>query len=316
MQPYQHFTLKERESLAEKLREGKSFREIARELNRSPSTISREVKRNWSKKKHRYHPVRATICYIIRRKKCVRKPRLADERTRAFVIKGLENYWSPEVISQRWRMEHPGIPLSQGTIYRALKSKQLKGFCAKTHLRRRGKRKNNRNTQTIHPVNTIHSRPEIVTLRKRLGDLEGDTVYGAIGCGYAVTLVDRTSRMLYAAVSKSRDSGLIAEVFEEALNGESVKTITLDRGSEFAKFPEIEKALGATIYFCDPHSPWQRPSNENTNGLLRFFFPKGTDFNAVDPDYFQLVVNLINNRPRKCLGWLSPVEFLRDFCCT
>ena len=316
MQPYQHFTLSERESLAEKLREGKSFRKIAQELGRSPSTISREIKRNWSRKKNRYHPWRATICYLHRRKRCVRKPRLDDEAALSFVTEGLQKFWSPEIISQRWAMEHPGVPLSHSTIYRALKSKQIKGFSAKTHLRRRGKRKNKRNTQTIKPVHTIHDRPEIVATRTRLGDLEGDTVYGAIGKGCAVTAVDRTSRMLYAALSASRDSCLIVEAFNEALEGQTVETLTLDNGSEFAKFQEIEQMLDCTIYFCDPHSPWQRPSNENINGLLRFFFPKGTDFNAVDPDFFQRIVSLINNRPRKCLGWRSPVEFLSAKCCT
>ena len=111
MQPYQHFTLSERESLAEKIKEGKGVRQIARELDRSPSSISREIKRNWSKKRNRYHPWRATICYLQRRKNCVRKPRLADQEAYDFVKESLEKYWSPEIISQRWAMEHPGVPL-------------------------------------------------------------------------------------------------------------------------------------------------------------------------------------------------------------
>jgi len=245
----------------------------------------------------------------------VRKPRLADEAALDFVKEGLEKFWSPETISERWAREHPGVPLSHSTIYRALKSKRIKGFSAKTHLRRRGKRKNKRNTQTIQPVHTIHDRPEIAALRQRLGDMEGDTICGAKNRSYAVTVVDRTSRMLYAALCASGCSGHISEAFSAALDGQTVETLTLDRGSEFAAFPEIEKNLGATIYFCDPHSPWQRPTNENTNGLLRFFFPKGTDLNNVDPKDFQNAVSLINNRPRKCLGWLSPVEFLKK-CCT
>jgi IS30 family transposase len=315
MQPYQHYTLSERESLAEKIKEGKSMRQIARELGRSPSSVSREIKRNWSQKRNRYSPWGATVKYIQRRKKCVRKPRLADEETRGFVTKGLESYWSPEIISARWAMEHPGVTLCHSTIYRALKRKKLKGFSAKTHLRRHGKRQNHHNSQTIHPEHTIHERPEAAALRQRLGDMEGDTVYGGVGKGCAVTVVDRMSRVLYAALSPSRDSGLIAEAFDEALNGAAVNTLTLDNGSEFAKFPEIEKNLGTTVYFCDKHSPWQRPTNENTNGLLRFFFPKGTDFTAVDRDHFQHVLALINNRPRKCLGWLSPLEFFSAKCC-
>ena len=259
MQSYQHFTLSERESLAQMRKEGKSFRAIGAVLGKDGSACCREFNRNQNIDKG-YSPWGATVKYILRRKKCVRKLR-------------------------------------------------------RTHLRRRGKRKNRRNTQVIRPERTIHDRPEIAALRQRLGDLEGDTVYGAVGKGCAVTVVDRRSRMLYAALSASRDSSLIAQAFAEALDGQPAETLTLDRGTEFAEFKRIEQNLGAPIYFCDPHSPWQRPSNENINDLLRFFFPKGTDFNAVDRDYFHYVLCLINNRPRKCLGWLSPVEFLKK-CCT
>jgi IS30 family transposase len=315
MQPYQHFTLSERESLAEKIKEGKGVRQIARELGRNPSSVSREIKRNWSKKKNRYHPIRATICYLHRRKRCVRKPRLADEEAYKFVTEGLQKFWSPEIISRRWAMEHPGVPLCHSTIYRALRAKRLKGFSCKTHLRRHGKRKNSHKSQSIHPEHTIHDRPEIAALRQRLGDMEGDTVCGAKNRSYVVTVVDRTSRMLYAAISAGSNSDHIAQAFSAALGGQTVETLTLDRGREFAKFKDIEQILDATIYFCDPHSPWQRPTNENTNGLLRFFFPKGTDWDVVDPQLFLHAVSLINNRPRKCLGWLSPVEFLK-MCCS
>ena len=314
MQSYQHFTLSERESLAEMRREGKSFSEIGEKLGKHRSSCWRE----WDRNKNRdgdYFPWGATLKHLTRRKKSVRKPRLADEAAYKFVTESLEKFWSPEVISKRWRMEHPDIPLCHSTIYRALKRKQVKGFSAKTHLRRRGKRKNRHNSQTIQPEHTIHDRPEVAALRERLGDMEGDTVYGAIGKGCAVTAVDRMSRMLFAAISPSRDSNLIAEAFGKALEGQTVETLTLDRGAEFAGFKKIEQILSTTSYFCDPHSPWQRPTNENTNGILRFFYPKGTDFTAVDDEAFAHVLSLINNRPRKCLGWLSPVEFLKN-CCT
>ena len=316
MQPYQHFTLSERESLAVKLSEGKSVRQIARDLDRSPSTISREIKRNWSKQENRYHPWGATIKYLVRRKACIRKPRLADEITRDFVTAGLDQFWSPEIISARWEKAHPGIPLSHVTIYRALKRGQLPGYTPKTYLRRRGRRKNSHQSNTIHPVHTIHDRPLEVNLRQRLGDLEGDTVYGAIGKGCAVTLVDRASRFLYAARCESREKGLIVQAFEKALGNTSVESITLDNGSEFASFTQIEANHKTTVYFADPHSPWQRGSNENINDLLRFFFPKGTNFHAVTDEEFDRAILLINNRPRKCLGWLSPMEFISSKCCT
>jgi len=296
-------------------KEGKSLRAIACSLGRNVSSISREVKRNQNKDTS-YNSWRATTLYIVRRKKCKRRPRLSDEATYAFVRNGLDQYWSPEIISQRWRIENPNIPLGHTTIYRALKCKQLVGYERKTHLRRRGKQKHNHNTQVIYPVHTIHDRPIEVENRERLGDMEGDTVYGAIGKGCAVTAVDRKSRMLYASLCASRNSSLIANAFTDAFNGANVESLTLDNGSEFAKFSEIEENLNTTIYFADPHSPWQRGSNENINGLLRFFYPKGTNFTAVHKEDFQNVIAIINNRPRKCLGWLSPIEFISAKCCT
>jgi len=314
MQSYQHFTLEERESLSQMLKEKKSLRKIAVVLNRNVSSISRELKRNRNKNQS-YHPWRATVLYICRRKTCKRKPRLSDEKALEFVKHGLNRYWSPEIIAQRWRMEYPDVPLSHTTIYRALKRKQIEGYSPQKHLRRRGRRKNLRG-YTLHPVHTIHDRPSEAENRRRMGDLEGDTVYGAIGKGCVLTAVDRKSRMLYASLSASRDSSLIVDAFRKALTGVKVESITLDNGSEFAKFADIEKNHETTVYFADPHSPWQRGSNENINGLLRFFYPKGTDFTAVSEEDFQYVIALINNRPRKCLGWLSPLEFISNKCCS
>jgi IS30 family transposase len=315
MQPYQHFTLEERESLQEMLSEGKSLRAIALALGRNVSSVSREIKRNRNKNGS-YHPWRATTLYIVRRKKCRRKPRLADQEVNKFVKEALDQYWSPEIVSQRWRKERPEAPLSHSTIYRALKQGLLPGYTRKTHLRRRGKQKHNHTTQVIYPVHTIHDRPEIVDARGRLGDMEGDTVSGAIGKGCVVTAIDRKSRMLYAAISQSRNSSQVAQAFARAFDGIKVNSLTLDRGSEFAKFVEIEQNLQTTVFFADPHAPWQRPSNENINGLLRFSYPKGTDFTSVQNEDFQHILALINNRPRKCLGWLSPLEFISSKYCT
>jgi len=254
--------------------------------------------------------------YLHRRKRCRRKPRLADKVARQFVQEGLDRYWSPEIISQRWRMAHPETPLCHATIYRALKRKELPGYSRKTHLRRRGKRKNVHNTKVIYPVHTIDDRPEIANLRGRLGDMEGDTVYGGINKGVAVTAVDRQSRMLYAALCRSRDSKFIEAAFAAAFGDAKVESLTLDNGSEFARFADIEQNHNTTVYFAAPRSPWQRGSVENINDLLRFFYPKGTDFNAVDNNAFDHVLFLINSRPRKCLGWLSPLEFLSASRCT
>ena len=315
MKSYTHFTLSERECLAEKLKEGKSYRQIAKEMGRSPSTISREVKRNYSKRAQRYHPWRATILYIIRRKNCRPKnkveiyPELLD-----YLVNCLKQYWSPEQISARSE-----VKISTSTIYRLIKQNRLPHIKESTHLRRRGKcKKRGKDSSTIKPEHTIHERPIECEEKSRIGDFEGDTVLGSHGKGCIVTLVDRKSKFLVASLSKDKSSESVRKAIQNAFKMMSVpiKTLTLDRGPEFALFREIEKDINATVYFADPHAPWQRGLNENTNDIIRFFFPKGCNFKKVSEEELQNVVSLINSRPRKCLGFLSPYEFLSAKCCT
>ena len=321
MQSYTHFTLSEREILLEKLKEGKSLRAIAKELGRNVSSISRELERNKNHSPHnkrKYHPWHATILYILRRKRCKRKYVLeTNEKLKFFVINGLAQYWSPEIISARWRMS--GGTLSHSTIYACLRRNALEsyGYTRKTHLIRKGKKKNGAR-QTIHPEHSIADRPTAANERSRFGDWEGDTIYGGLGKGFLLTCVDRKSRILLASIAKDKYNTTINAAFSDAFrkNILPIHTITLDNGSEFGAFRELENILGTTIYFANPHSPWQRGSNENVNGLLRFFFPKGVDFKATTPEFVDHVISLINNRPRKCLGWLSPFEFISSKCCT
>ena len=320
MKSYNHFTLFEREFLQKSLEFGKSFRNIAKSLGRSPSSISREVKRNWSKKKKRYHPWRAQVAYMVRRKNCHRKYVLfKNNDILEFTLKGLKQFWSPEVIAGRWNKEHD-VKLGFRSIYRAVRKNLLPGIDPKTHFRRRGKRTVNQvKSYTTYFEPSIHQRPRIVEERGRIGDFEGDTVYGSVGKGYLVTAIDRKSRYLIAAIAEDKSIEKTNKAFEEAFKTlpkeTPIKTMTLDNGSEFVGFREIEKRVGIEIYFADTHSPWQRGSNENINGVLRFFFPKGTNFKEVTTQQLHEVVELINNRPRKCLDFLSPKEFLLK-CCT
>ena len=318
---YTHFTLTERYSLQQLLNEEKSFREIARILGRSPSTISREVKRNWSKKKNRYNPWRATTLYIIRRKKCVRQSVIQpNTKLYRFIVKGLKKLWSPETIAEKAKRK--GYSISFSTIYSAVKAGVFSGITPKTHLRRRGKKPNTKrgNRATIHPEHTIHDRPSEANDRSRFGDWEGDTVCGAKNKSCLVTQVDRKSRLLAAAISSNHTKEAVRKATKRAFElleiDIPVLTMTLDNGSEFADFKGIEEDLDTTIYFADPHSPWQRGSNENMNDIIRFFFPKGTDFSLVSEDQLMEVVNLINSRPRKCLDYFSPIEFFSKKCCT
>ncbi len=315
MRSYTHLTLSEREYLEEKLKEEKSLRWIAAALGRSPSTISRELKRNWSKKKNRYHHWNANNCYKYRRKNCHRKNNLTKNPAAfAYVLEKLLLYWSPEIIAGKWNEEHED-KISLRSIYRAVRAGAFPGIKPSTHFRRKGKRyANQKKSYTRYFDSSIHDREEIVDQRERLGDYEGDTVYGSVGKGYLITCVDRTSRFTVAAIAKDKTVQSTNEAFIAAFQKTSVRpiTLTLDNGTEFLGFKDLELALGTKVYFADAHSPWQRGSNENVNGLIRFFFPRGTDFTKVTDLQLDAVLDLINNRPRKCLNFLSPIEFINN----
>lgn len=325
MLSYTHFTLEERKYLQKLLSENLSMRKIAVILERSPSTISREIKRNKAKyKPHRkpdnpywYNHWRAHTLYIHRRREHIRPALLPGSMEWNYIISGLEKYWSPEAICGRWHKEHPDRkPLCASTIYRYIRLKKFPKIKAKTHLRRRGKRILNPkpNYNTIQPDRIIPQWPEEIRRRARIGDWEGDTVYGGVGKGLLVTQVDRKSRFLRAGLLEKREAVLTKEVICRILKGLPVNSISLDNGSEFSEFRTLEAELDTEVYFAEPHKPWQRGTNENTNDLLRFFFPKGFDFHAITQEVVDYVVELINNRPKKCLGWRTPAEVFFDEC--
>lgn len=311
MKPYHHFTQKERESIYLLLKQGKKVSVIANELGRNKSSVSREISRNCNKATGDYHPFEAEEQYKQRRKKCRRKYRIRKRlKLYQYICEKLKQYWSPEIIACMWNQNNEKKRISFSTIYNALKRNVFTGITPKTHLRRRGKKKYGKRNKfnTIQPEHTIHERPEQANIRARVNDWEGDTVRSSPGKGCLVTYVDRKSRKLIAAKSNDMSSKSILEATKKAFKGIQAKTITLDNGSEFALFKDIEKELNTTVYFADPHSPWQRGSNENTNGLLRFFFPRGFDFRTLTDEKLQEIVDLINNRPKLCLDLLSPNE--------
>ena len=306
---YKHFTLEEREYLQLLLEKSYGVRKAAQALGRDPSSVSREIRRNKSSKG--YNHWRAHSLSIERRRKSHPMKRLAENsELGAYVREKLNLFWSPECIAEMWSRSHPDDRVGFITIYRWLKKGKLEGFSRKTHLRRRGKKIQTRkaNYNTIHPDRLISEWPEEIKKRVRPGDWEGDTVYGGTGKGFIVTLVDRESRFLCSALIKSRSPRETKESIIKALKGKKVSSLSLDNGSEFSLFRELEKELKAPVYFAKPHAPWQRGSNENMNGLLRFFFPKGCDFLSCTEEELQTVVDLVNNRPRKCLGWKTPAQ--------
>ena len=316
---YTHFTLEERKYLQQLLSEGLSFRKIAAILERSPSTISREVKRNKAKyrphgqsdNKYWYNHWRAHNLYIRRRREQTRAALEPDTDQWDYIVAGLKSFWSPEEICGRWSKVFPTEkPLCVSTLYRYIKSGKFPGITAKKYLRRRGKRilPRDSNYNSIQPDRIIPEWPDAIRNRIRIGDWEGDTVYGGVGKGLIVSLVDRKTRLLRIGLLKSRTAEDTRLVIEKLLKGLPVKSISLDNGSEFSEFQKLEESLSTLVYFAEPHKPWQRGTNENTNDIIRFFFPKGFDFRTVTDDEIQLVENIINNRPRKCLDWKTPAE--------
>lgn len=319
MMSYTHFTLNERKFLQELLAEGKSFRKIAEILGRNVSSVSREVNRNKSKyppkkksnNEFRYHAWRAQTLTIIRRRESKHYRLHPETEEWNYIVEKLELFWTPEQIAERWKIEKSDKKkFGTSTIYRYIKNGSFDGISRKTHLRRRGKSMLPRtsNYNSIQPERIIPNWPDEIRNRERIGDWEGDTIYGGIGKGLLVTQVDRKSRFLCAALLPKREAVLTRKVIVKMLEHLPVKSISLDNGSEFADFRSVEEKLNTQVYFAEPHKPWQRGTNENTNDILRFFFPKGFDFRAITQDDVDFVVNLINNRPRKCLGWKTPAE--------
>lgn len=288
MSHYQHLTINERESIWENKLAGKSMGEIARQIGRSVSTISRELKRNGMKQG--YRPSEAQKKYERRRKHCRRKKLLKEGELKDLVVRLLtEQQWSPEEISQRIKLERGEKLVSYATIYRALRKgiMEAKGteknshgrYPMEKHLRRkgwRGSRKGRKDRHFVHQ--TIEERPEEANNRSEIGHWEGDLVYSSFHKLYVVTLVDRKSRFLLTGITYSRKAEEVSNVICRLLKKlpkKYVRSLTLDRGSEFSEHGQITKAFPSLqIYFAHPMSPWERGSNEHINGLLRQYVPK------------------------------------------
>lgn len=328
MNHYTHLTTNERENLLFLTGKGYSIRKIAILMQRSPSTISRELHRN--SKKETYSPSYATSLYYKRRKKCHKhyaldNPKLYQVVKRLF----LEEQWSPEEISNRLRLENYPFSVSYNTIYRAIYTRKFdeKGLshgnrgCIRK-LRHRGKTRHKQGVQDtrgkIRISNELEKRPKSALERKEIGHIEADTVVGKRGGACIVTMVDMASRFLLGGKASKKDSESVKEVMLDILKqlpNRKKKTITPDKGKEFACHEDITRETGIEFYFPRPHSPWDRGTNENTNGLLREYIPKSTDIDALSEEDIAIFFDKLNKRPRKCLGWKTPLKFFTKKCC-
>lgn len=284
---------------------------IAEDIGVSQSTISRELRRCGK-----------DYCHIAAQKSAVQRrlygERIAPVMTPA-LIERVENLlilykWSPEQISGRLKLEH-GIKISHESIYSHIWQDKRAGGELYLHLRQRGKKRNKRGSKNagrglIPNRIDIAERPPIVDAKSRVGDWELDSVIGAKHKGAITTMVERKSKLTKLVLLKGATKNETRKAIIKRLKPikKFVLTLTSDNGKEFAGHQQVSKKLEADFYFCTPYHSWERGLNENTNGLLRQFFPKGMDFANITPAQVQKVEDLLNNRPRKTLGYLSPNE--------
>ena len=310
MSCYNHLTIEERESLMLFYEQGLSIRKIANELRRSPSTISRELRRNPGA----YRATAAQKRYQERRKRCVRNHVLSDlelHKTVHFLLGYL--WWSPEQISNRLRAEGTA-KISTSTIYRALENGDLQDtlrYYLRIKYHKLGKNKEP-NKQCFQK--TIDLRPEVALRRTEPGHWEGDTIRSSHEKDSLVTLVDRYSRMLLCMKVPNKESGTVRRAVVKLMRQSKlpVRSITFDRGTEFTEGKGIEQDLDTEVFFAHAKSPWERPTNENTNGLIRQFVPKRSKISALTDEDVSRFVATLNFRPRKCLGWKTPYEVAFD----
>jgi IS30 family transposase len=313
----EHLTREERIAIDLFLRLGLSCREIALCIDRSHTTISRELLRNASAKGYRHQTAQQRA--ELRRKQPRHYRCQEREKLVAYVDSKLRSDWAPEQIAGRIRLDFPHdsmMRISTETIYRWVYTAASHDGTSHRHLRRvrsrrRPQARYGQGKRIMSGRVDISERPEVVARRSRIGDWEGDLVSGSFGRAALVSCVERKSR--YLLLAKVEDK--TAASFNAALAGQLQavpsalrKTLTLDNGSEMARFKELEAATGLSTYFCTPRSPWQRGTNENSNGLLRQYFPRGTSFRKTSKDMISKVVERLNIRPRKCLGYRTPAE--------
>ena len=322
MNCYHHFTIEERTCLRKYYMEGLSFRKIAKLLGRSPSSISREIARNYTSRYeyNTYYPHTAHKKYLFRRRFCHRGM-FGNEKLVEYITEKLQATWSPEQIANTpCELKMP----CHKTIYRWL----YEGYVAKGNLkvlRKKGKtRKKFGNGGRFTTGKSIRKRDKSVYKRKEFGHWEADTVVSGIGKSKAcfATLAERKTRFYIAIKIHDRKGSTLAKAVIAALSQlpkGAVKTITCDRGSEFANWREIESALNCQMYFADPYCAWQKGTNENLNGLLREFYPKGHNLSRVSPKTLEKNLALINARPKKVLNFQKPIDLFELFlqkCCT
>lgn len=300
------------------LADNQSMRKISQALGRSPSTISRELKRNASPEYQLYLSHRAECRAAARRKHARRRPRLKQASILAYVQAKLALGWSPEQIAGRIGIDHPDLSISHEAIYqyiyhpRTEGRRQLIRCLRRAHRRRKPRTLGRRERRTKIPNRVpIDERPVAVEGRRQFGHWEGDSLVSRQSRVAINTLVERKTRLLLLTQLDRKTAEATSQAIVSRLEGwppNARRTLTLDNGTENARHEELTASLGLRCYFAHPYASWQRGTCENTNGLIRWYLPKGTDFRNITEEQLAHIESLINNRPRKCLGFKTPIE--------
>ena len=306
--PYQHLTQDERYQIAAELAAGLSMADIARHLQRHPSTIEREWHRN--RRAQTYRAVQAQRIAAERRSQANSHPQITDAMA-VQIAAGLEQRLSPEQIHGRCRLL--GEPMvSRASIYGHV---HRHGLRHRLRLPKRRRGYGQGRAKRFTDRKSIQQRPAVVDTCTRLGDWELDTVRPSRGRGVIVTMTERVTGFVRLGWCLAGKADEVASAIAARLGRlkKHVLTLACDRGSEFAEDALIEQALAAPVYFADPHAPWQRARNENFNGLLREYFPRSRDFETITTQELQQVEDALNSRPRKRLKFLTPDEVFFNY---
>ena len=319
---YKHLSIWEREKIQELLWQKKSIRFIAGVLERSPSSITREINKNIPLH-YQYTPRLANERALKKRKSRGRKLRLKSLFIRRYVVEHLKLGYSPEQIAGRLSLEYPKEKISHEAIYQYIYYRIQSNYIKKgnidlrIYLKRRHKRREKKGMRKYQRIFkpkgfSIEERPKEVDKRKTLGHWEGDSVVSRKSKVGLNTLVERKTGLVLISKIQNGTANETANTVVKRLQNFPCKTLTTDNGTENFAYEKIQDELKISCYFAHPYCSGERGTNENTNGLIRWYLPKGTDFATISNETLKAIENTLNNRPRKRLGWKTPLEVFNE----
>jgi IS30 family transposase len=315
---YKHLSIEEREYIYLQRYAGQSYSQIAKAINRHPSTVMRELKRNWDivaiKK---YSPSSAQRQYEKRISKAHKRYRLKSPEIRQYVYQHLKDGWSPEIISRRLTMDHPDLSINHESIYQFIYKHRDMWIPllarGRKHRRKRGTKRGKRHL--IPNRIGIEHRSEEANSRLEIGHWEADTIVSKKSLPVLQVMVERKTRYVRISKMKARRAKDMRSHLIHHLSHLPTymrKSVTFDNGAENCEHTRLREVLGMQTFFCNPYHSWEKGSVEQVNGLIRRYFPKGTDFSKISSYQVKQVEKRLNTRPRKCLGYKTPLEVLEE----